>query len=77
MAGYLIGLGDRHLQNILIDRRSAEVRCCLEVLLILLRWGEGTMSGHHWPGARRPDMAPFCVVMLQVLCCWMHPQRQQ
>lgn len=26
MAGYLIGLGDRHSQNILVDRKSAEVR---------------------------------------------------
>ena len=25
MAGYLIGLGDRHSQNILVDRKSAEV----------------------------------------------------
>ena len=25
MAGYLIGLGDRHSQNILIDKKSAEV----------------------------------------------------
>lgn len=25
MAGHLIGLGDRHSQNILVDRRSAEV----------------------------------------------------
>lgn len=25
MAGYLIGLGDRHFHNILIDKRSAEV----------------------------------------------------
>ena len=26
MAGHLIGLGDRHSQNILVDRKSAEVR---------------------------------------------------
>ena len=27
MAGYLIGLGDRHSANILLDRRSAQVPC--------------------------------------------------
>ena len=28
MAGYLIGLGDRHSANILLDRRSAQARPC-------------------------------------------------
>ena len=31
MAGYLIGLGDRHSQNILVDRKSAEVRSCMSI----------------------------------------------
>ncbi len=33
MAGYIIGLGDRHSQNILLDRRSAEA-CFLHITVL-------------------------------------------
>ena len=48
MAGYIIGLGDRHSNNILIDERSAEV-IHIDLVLHLSR---GSFSSI-------PEMVPF------------------
>jgi phosphatidylinositol kinase/protein kinase (PI-3 family) len=34
MIGYMIGLGDRHLDNVLVDLKSGQVKNCLFVFFL-------------------------------------------
>lgn len=48
MCGYILGIGDRHVQNILIDKRTAEV--------IHIDFGIAFEQGRVLP---TPEMVPF------------------
>ena len=59
MAGYLIGLGDRHSQNILIDKKSAEVGSRHAIGKGMHAVMRGWRVHGDWEAAlRRPGCAP-------------------